>query len=92
MASKQVKISRISFVIVFVALIRLLSECFRLNYLAKEPATFTTLEPYLVGALICAVTCLAMTVFSFYVKSTIVIGIAIFTIIVLVFIKIKYSI
>jgi hypothetical protein len=91
MVSKQVKISRIAFVAVFLALIRLISECFRLNYLTKEPLTFRILEPYLVGALVCAISCLAMAIFSFYAKSKVVIGMAVLTIIILVFLKIKYS-
>jgi hypothetical protein len=91
MSSKQVKISRIAFIAVFLALIRLISECFRLDYLAKEPVTFRTLEPYLVGALVCAVSCLAMTIFSFYAKPKVIIAIAILTITTLVVLKIKYT-
>jgi hypothetical protein len=68
-----------------------ISECFRLDYLAKEPLTFGTLKPYLLGALVCAISCLAMAIFSFYAKSKVVTGIAVFTVSVLVFLKIKYS-
>jgi len=91
MASNQVRISRVAFIAVLLALTRLISECFRLDYLAKEPLTFGTLKPYLLGALVCAISCLVMAIFSFYAKSKVVTGIAVFTISVLVFLKIKYS-
>ena len=91
MPDKEVKISRIATVIVFLALIRVISECFRLDYLSKQPVNFETLKPYLIGALVCAISCLAMAIFCFYTKSKMVIGIAAFTIVILVIIKIKYS-
>jgi hypothetical protein len=91
MTTNQVKISRVAFIAVLLALIRLISECFRLNYLTKEPLTFGVLKPYLLGALVCAISCLAMAIFSFYAKSKVVTGIAVLTISVLVFLKIKYS-
>jgi hypothetical protein len=91
MVKKEVRISRVAFVIVFLALIRTISECFRLNYLAKESVTFGVLKPYLIGALVCSMACFAMAIFSFYAKSKAIIIIAAFTIIILVGIKIKYS-
>jgi len=92
MLKKEVKISRVAMIIVFLALIRVISECFRLEYLAKEFVTFEILKPYLIGALVCATSCLAMAIFSFYTRSKTIIGIAAFTIVILVIIKIKYSV
>ena len=92
MPGNQTKISRIAIVIVFLALIRVISECFRLNYLAAVPVTFEILKPYLIGALVCSISCLSMVIFSFYSKSKLIIGVAAFTIIVLIFIKIRYTI
>jgi hypothetical protein len=91
MASRDVKISRIAMISVLLALIRIISECFRLNYLSKELVSFETLKPYLIGALVCAISCLAMVIFSFYTKSKMIIGIAAFTIVILVILKINYS-
>ncbi len=53
----------IAFVILFLALIRFISECFRFDYLAKDPVTFEILRPYLIGALVCSISCLAIAIF-----------------------------
>jgi hypothetical protein len=92
MASRDIKISRIAMVIVFLALIRVIAEYFRLDYSTKEPVTFDILKPYLIGALVCSISCLIMAIFSFYAKSKVIIAIAAFTIIILVFIKIRFSV
>ena len=87
----ELKISRIAIVIVFLALIRLIGECFRLQDYASYELTFSQLRPYLTGAFITAVSCFAMTILSFYSQSRIIILLAILTIASLVAIKIHYK-
>lgn len=83
--------SKIGMVAVFLALIRTIAECFRLDYISKHRTTFEDIEPFLIGTLICAVSCLSMCIFYFYSKFKVIIGIAVSTIIILVILKMRFS-
>jgi hypothetical protein len=49
------RLARISTVIVFLALIRTLSEPFRLHHYSSIPLTYEVLKPYITGALIASI-------------------------------------
>ena len=72
-SKKKVIISRTTTVIVFLALIRCVSESFRLNYYSTYNLTFLELKPFLIGALTTAIALFIMTIFSFYGKHKIII-------------------
>jgi len=90
MPDRETKISRIAMIVIFLALIRLISECLRLEFVSQDTITFEVLKPYLLGALACSIACLAMSIFSFYSKFKVVICVAVFTIIILVILKIRF--
>ena len=81
-------ISRIGMVAIFLALIRTIAECFRLDYISKHTATFEDLVPFLIAALICAVSCLSMCILYFYSKFKVIIGVAVSTTIMLLIFEI----
>ncbi|HVU97104.1 MAG TPA: hypothetical protein VHE34_17865 [Puia sp.] len=87
-AKSNVTLARISTGIVFLALIRTLSEPFRLHHYSSLPLNYEILKPYLAGALIASIALFAMTVFSFFSKHTIVLIIAVLAILTLFIIKI----
>lgn len=91
MTGKERMISRIGMVAIFLALIRTIAECFRLDYISNHTTTFNDLEPFLIGALICSVSCLSMSILYFYSKFKVIIGIAVSTIIILFILKFKFS-
>ena len=64
MATK--KIPRIATLIIFLALIRTISEPFRLQYYSVTSLTYVQIRPFLIGGLISAIGLLAMTILSFY--------------------------
>ncbi len=84
------KIARVATVIIFLALIRCMSEVFRLNYYSETAITFKEIYPLIVGALISAVALLVMTLFSFWTKPKPIIFISLLTIILLLIAK-KYA-
>jgi len=86
------KISKIATVIIILALIRCVSEPFRLQYLSANPLTVEVIKPFLIGALIASVSLLIMTIFSFYGKHKIIIAICILTIMLLLIVKRIYFI
>src|SRR5262245_49882796 len=81
------QISKIATVIIFLALIRCVSEPFRLQYYSANPITIEVIKPFLIGALIASVSLLAMTIFSFYGKHKIIIATCMLTIILLLIVK-----
>lgn len=85
------KISRIAIVVIYLALIRCISEVFRLNYLQKDSLTIAQIMPFLIGALIASIACLLMTLLSFYAKHKTIIAIAFLTIIALLIVKSIFS-
>jgi len=81
------KASRIAIIIVFLALIRCLAEFFRLDYLQGNQLTISIVKPFILGALVCAVSCLLMTISLFYSKNRLIAIIAVLTIGILFAIK-----
>jgi len=81
------KAARIGIVIVFLALIRCLAEFFRRENMSGVQLTISTIKPYILGALVCAVSCLLMTIGLFYSKNRLIVIIAVLTIVVLCVIK-----
>jgi hypothetical protein len=79
--------ARISIIIVFLALIRCLSEFFRLDYLQENQLTISIIKPFVLGALVCAISCLLMTISLFYSKNRLIVIIALLTIGILFVIK-----
>jgi hypothetical protein len=86
------KVSTIAIVIIFLALIRCISEPFRLQYYATNVLTFTDIKPFLIGALVASLSLLLMTFFSFFGKYKIINITCILTIVVLLIIKRIYMI
>ncbi|MEO6167005.1 MAG: hypothetical protein ABIO46_07020 [Chitinophagales bacterium] len=83
-------IARVAMVAIFLALIRTIGECFRLNEIAENTLPFEEIKPFLTGAMITAVSCLIMVLLSFFSKYRLIIVISILTIIALIIIKIRY--
>ncbi len=75
---------------VFLALIRTLAEFFHLQYVNKTALTIAQLQPFISGALVCAIALFSMTIFSFYDKHKWIIAMAVVTIITLLVIKAIY--
>ncbi len=86
----EIKISRVLTVIIFLALIRTISEIFRLQHYSLTILSYKQIKPFVIGALICSIALLTMTIFSFYSKHKIVIAISVLTIVLLLIIKIIY--
>jgi len=81
------KISIIAIVIIFLALIRCVSEPFRLQHYSAKVLAFVDIKPFLIGALVTSLALLIMTILSFSGKYKIVNAICILTIVVLFIIK-----
>lgn len=77
-------------IIIIVALVRTISEPFRLQYYSSSTLGFEDIKPFLLGGLVISIGLLAMTVFSFYNKYKIVTVLAIMVIIGMLMIKYKY--
>ncbi len=61
----------------FLALVRTLSEFFRLNYVFRTEFTIAMGEPFVVGALISAVTCWIAVRFFFFRRYTLSVAVSI---------------
>jgi hypothetical protein len=85
--ANEIKIARVCIVIIFLALIRTISEILRLQHYSSSMLTYEQMKPFVVGALVASISLLAMTIFSFYGKHKIVIAISVLTIILLLIIK-----
>ena len=86
------KISMIAIVIIFLALIRCVSEPFRLQYYSTKALTFVDIKPFLVGSLVTSLALLIMTILSFFGKYKIINAACVLTIVVLLIIKGIYRI
>ena len=86
------KISLIAIVIIFLALIRCVSEPFRLQHYSAKALTFVDIKPFLIGSLVTSLALLVMTTLSFFGKYKITIATCILTIVVLLVIKGIYMI
>lgn len=83
----QVAISRTATVIIFLALIRCISEPFRLDNYGTTVLTFAAIKPFLIGALITAVALFSMNILSYFAKHKLIFAISILTIIILLVVK-----
>ncbi len=79
--------ARIAIIIVFLALIRCLGEFFRLKYYQGPALSIASVAPFILDALICAVSCLMMTISLFYSRYRLIVVISVCTIITLFVIK-----
>ena len=86
------KISKIVTVIIFLALIRSISEPFRLQHYSKTMLTYDEIKPFLIGSLVAATGLLIMTILSYFGKHKIVIATFFLTIILLLIVKKIYLI
>lgn len=87
---RELRMARFALIIIFLALIRTLSEPFRLQYYSASGLSFEQLKPYLIGGLISAVGLLAMTILSFYAKYKWIMAAAVIVIILLLYVKFTY--
>jgi len=86
------KMAKIATIIIFLALIRAISEPFRLQYYSKTILTYNEIKPFLIGSLTAAIGLLAMTMLFYFGKYKIIIAICILTIIILLLVKKFYLI
>ena len=81
------KISMIATIIIFLALIRCVSEPFRLQNYTPNALTFTDIKPFLMGSFVTSLALLIMTILSFFGKYKFTNATCILTIVVLFIIK-----
>jgi len=81
------KISMIAIIIIFLALIRCVSEPFRLQYYSAKALTFVEIKPFLIGSLVTSLALLIMTILSFLGKYKVIIATCILTIVALLIVK-----
>lgn len=83
-------IAKISTAAIFLALIRCISEPFRLQYYATKTLTFGDIQPFLLGALVAALGLFVMTLLSYFGKYKLIIVTCVLIIVVLLIIKKMY--
>jgi hypothetical protein len=88
----EIKIARITTIIIFIALIRTLSEPFRLQYYSDVSLSFSQVKPFLLAGVVSAVGLFAMILFYFYGKYKVIIAIGILIIVTMIIIKFQYGI
>ena len=86
------KFSKIATLIIFLPLIRCISEPFRLQYYSTATLTFVDIKPFLIGSLVAAIALLAMTILFYFGRYKIIIATGIMTIVILLIIKKVYLI
>ena len=86
------KISKIATFIIFLALIRCISEPLRLQYHSATSLTFADIKPFLLGSLAAALGLLIMTILFYFRKHVAIILTCFLTIAMLVIIKLVYSV
>ena len=86
------RISIIATIIMFLALIRCVSEPFRLQYYSVKALTFIEIKPFLIGALVTSLALLIMTILAFLGRYKLINVICIMTIVVLFIIKALYMV
>jgi len=84
------KLSKLSMVIIFMALVRCIGEPFRLHYYAISGLTFDDIKPFLLGAMASAIGLLAMTILSWFGKNRLIIMVCVLVIAVLLMLKFVY--
>jgi hypothetical protein len=86
------KISKIATIVIFLALIRSVSEPIRLQYYSMTILTYTDIQPFLIGTLIAAIGLLVVTILSYLGRYKTIIATCILTIILLLIVKKVYLI
>jgi hypothetical protein len=87
---KEKNLAFIAVTVVFLALIRTLTECFRLEYVLHRDIPLSQLKPFLIGTLVAAVGALVMTFLLFGQRYKWMVAVALLVIAGLVSIKIIY--
>ena len=88
----EVKVARISMLIVFLALIRTVAEPLRLEHNSASALQYQQVKPFIVGGLVAAVSLVIMTLLSFSSKFKLIIALSIITVIALVVVKGMYHV
>lgn len=88
MINRSKKIAKVTTVIIFLALIRTITEPLRLQYYSSTGLMFEQVKPFLIAALITSTSLLIITLLYYYEKYSTIIAIAIVDIIIMVIIKI----
>ncbi len=70
------RLAKLGIIVQFLALVRTLSEFFRLKYVSRTAFTIAMGEPFVVGALIAAVTCWVAVMFFFFRRYTVSVAIS----------------
>ena len=83
----EIKIARVSVIVIFLALIRSLSEIFRLQHYSQVNLTYEQVKPFIIGGLVISIALLIMVIFYFYSRYKIVIVVSVITIIIMLVIK-----
>jgi hypothetical protein len=83
-------LSKVAIISIFLALIRCISEPFRLQHYTISALTFEEVKPFLLGALVATIALLVMTILFYYSKYKLVTVICLLTVIILLFIKQVY--
>jgi Zn-dependent protease with chaperone function len=86
------KIAKFATIVIFLALIRTISEPLRLQHYSKTMLTYDEIKPFLIGALTAALALLAMTILFYFNKNKMIVAACIVTIIVLLLEKKIYFI
>jgi hypothetical protein len=86
------RIAKFATIIIFAALIRSISEPFRLQYYSKTILTYDEIKPFLIGSLIATFGLLAMTILFYFGKYKIIIVTCFLIIIILLLVKKFYLI
>jgi len=82
--------AKVSMIIIYLAMIRTIAECFRLHYVYGNQLNFDQIRPFLIAALATAVGLLVMTLLYFSQRFTIITFIAAACIILMICLKISY--
>jgi hypothetical protein len=85
--NRRHRLAVISITVLFLALVRTLSEIFRLKYVRGGVISYGAAEPYIIGALAAALGCWLAVTFYFFKRETAVVITAVATIGVLLAIK-----
>lgn len=87
----KARIAKVGMICIFLALIRCIAECFRLHYVLDAEPGFESLKPYLIGALISAVSNLIMVILYFFSQYKTIILMSILSLFLLLLVKILYQ-
>ncbi len=84
------QVSKIATAIIFLALIRCISEPFRLQYFSATTLNFNDIKPFLIGSSVAALGLLVMTILSYFGRHRLIIVTSILIIVILLIVKMIY--